>query len=170
VKVKSSSTRRQASQRRPTRASGSGTSKSRSGRARPPGPSAAGYSGTPLPQKLGIKSGVRVLVIGAPSSFPKLLGELPEDVRFVRSPPTADLALLFTRNHQQLAARLGPLVRDLGPAAKFWIAWPKKTSELALDLDENVVRDEGLRAGFVDYKVCAIDADWSGLLFSRRKG
>ena len=168
MKVKSSSTRRKASQGRPSKASGNGAAKAK--RARPQAPAPAGYSGTPLPQKLGIKSGVRVLLIGAPPSFPKLLGALPDDVRFVRAPPAADLAVLFTRNHQQLAARLGPLVRDLGPAAKFWIAWPKKTSELALDLDENVVRDEGLRLGYVDYKVCAIDADWSGLLFSRRKG
>ena len=88
-----------------------------------------------------------MLLLGAPAGFARLLGELPGDARFVRSAPTADLALLFARNLGQLEARLDPLVRELNPAAKFWIAWPKKTSELALDLDGNVVRDAGLRAG-----------------------
>jgi CheY-like chemotaxis protein len=131
----------------------------------------AGYSGTPLPKKLGIKSGSTVALVNAPDDFgTRTLGEaLPENVRFINGTPAArDLTIWFVRSAKELksgtkravaAARHGPV----------WIAWPKKTSALASDIGEQLVRETGLSAGLVDYKICAIDQTWSGLLFCTRK-
>jgi hypothetical protein len=124
----------------------------------------AGYSGTPLPRKLGIKAGARLALVGAPDGFDATLGELPEGVavrRRVRGP--VDLIVAFFVQRQELSRRL-PVLRDaLEPAGGLWIAWPKRASGVATDLDENVVRELGLAAGLVDNKVCAIDEVWSGL-------
>ncbi len=128
-----------------------------------------GYSGRPLPKKLGIKPGFVVSLVNSPPDFGETLVPLPEDVHirshdrgpcnlmvcFVRS--VTDLSLCLRRN----AART-----DCG---SIWIAWQKKASGAKTDLNENVVRKTGLAAGLVDYKICAIDATWSGLLFTRRK-
>jgi hypothetical protein len=124
----------------------------------------AGYSGTPLPQKLGIKPGQRVAFLGAPPEFAVALGELPEGV----APRTAargllDLVVAFFVERGRLERRLPMLIRALDPAGALWIAWPKRSSGVATDLTEDVVRELGLAAGVVDVKVCAIDATWSGL-------
>jgi hypothetical protein len=125
---------------------------------------AAGYSGTPLPRKLGIKPGARVGLIGAPDGFDQTLGELPDDVavrRQLRGP--LDVIVAFTAERRDLEKRLDVLKRALNPAGGLWIAWPKRSSGVPTDVTENVVRELGLAAGLVDNKVCAIDDVWSGL-------
>jgi len=129
----------------------------------------AGYSGTPLPRKLGIKPGHRLGLIGAPEGFDATLGELPGDVavrRRARGP--LDVVVAFFVERVALERRVAALKGTLDPAGGLWIAWPKRASGVATDLDENVVRELGLAAGLVDNKVCAIDAVWSGLRFVYR--
>jgi hypothetical protein len=124
----------------------------------------AGYSGTPLPRKLGIKPGHRVLLVDAPARFE--LGPLPEVAlhrRAGRSP--YDVILAFTPDRRSLDRRFVPWAGRLVSNGGLWIAWPKRSSGVPTDLDENVVRDVGLVAGLVDNKVCAIDHTWSGLRF-----
>jgi hypothetical protein len=129
----------------------------------------AGYSGTPLPKKLGIKPGSVVALLGAPRDFHKTLGTLPEGAR-LRSGAAADctLALWFTRSRADLARGMRRAV-SLGRRGTVWIIWPKLTSGMATDLKEGIVREAALKAGLVDYKVCAVDAIWSGLAFALRK-
>jgi hypothetical protein len=124
----------------------------------------AGYSGTPLPKKLGIKAGARVGLLGAPEDFDATLGELPPgaEVRRQARAPLDVIVAFFTRR-SDLERRLPALQRAMTPSAGLWIAWPKRASGVASDLDENVVRELGLAAGLVDNKVCAIDQVWSGL-------
>jgi hypothetical protein len=126
----------------------------------------AGYSGTPLAKKLGIKEGHRVAFPSAPGGFPALLGDLPEDVR-VRSRASGplDVIVFFTRRRAELARRLPALRRALDPAGGLWIAWPKQASSLQTDLTFTEVQELGLAQRLVDNKVCAIDEDWSGLRF-----
>ena len=128
---------------------------------------AAGYSGTPLPTKLGIKPGSRVLLMGAPEQFAEdILGPLPGVELHRRAGRSAyDVVLAFTPDLRALQQRFGPARDRLTTAGGLWVAWPKRSSGLATDLDENVVRDFGLATGLVDNKVCAIDATWSGLRF-----
>ncbi len=124
----------------------------------------AGYSGTPLVRKLGIKPGARLALIGAPDGFDATLGELPADVavrRAVRGP--LDMIVAFFVDLSRLERRLPALRTALQPAGGLWIAWPKRASGVATDLTEDVVRELGLASGLVDNKVCAIDAVWSGL-------
>ena len=118
-----------------------------------------GYSGTPLPQKLGVKDGSRVLLDGAPDGFE--LG-VPASTRAVS---TYDLALLFAPDLARLAKRWPVLHARVKPAGRLWVCWPKRASGVATDLDDNVVRAFGLAHGRVDVKVCAIDATWSGQAF-----
>jgi hypothetical protein len=125
---------------------------------------AAGYSGTPLPRKLGIVPGSRVLLVGAPPAFE--LGPLPDvDVhrRAGRSP--YDVVLLFAPDHATLVRRFAPARDRLTVAGGLWACWPKRASGVATDLDDNVVRAHGLASGLVDVKVAAIDATWSGMKF-----
>ena len=128
-------------------------------------PSPAGYSGTPLPKKLGIKPGHRIRLIGAPGDFAATLGELPESVEIVEDGGGAplDLVLFFTASADALRARFDALKAALAPAGMLWVAWPKKASKVPTDLTEDVVRAVALERGLVDVKVCAIDATWSGL-------
>jgi CheY-like chemotaxis protein len=129
----------------------------------------AGYSGTPLPRKLGIREGSVVALLGAPVGFEKTLGALPEDVRLTQQARgRPDLILLFVKSRAELARRFPAAARALAEKGGLWIVWPKKSSGVASDLGENEVRACGLGAGFVDYKVCAVDATWSGLKFARR--
>jgi hypothetical protein len=124
----------------------------------------AGYSGTPLPWKLGIKEGSTLALLGAPDGLAALLEPLPAGVLLRRSTRgTADVILLFTTSRDDLARRLPAAQRALHPDGGLWVAWPKKASGVATDLTENVVRELGLAAGLVDNKVCAIDETWSGL-------
>ena len=121
-----------------------------------------GYSGTPLPRKLGIKPGHRVLSLNAPGSF--ALEGLPEGVT-VRSTArgTADVILSFHDRRADLARRMPRLRALMEPAAGLWIAWPKRASKVPTDLTEDVVRELALANTLVDNKVCAIDETWSGL-------
>ncbi len=126
--------------------------------------SAAGYSGTPLPRKLGIKPGARVGLIRAPDGFDTTLGELPEGVAVRRSARgTLDVIVAFFVARAELERRLPALRGALEPSGGLWIAWPKRASGVATDVGEGVVRELGLAAGLVDNKVCAIDDLWSGL-------
>ena len=130
----------------------------------------AGYSGTPLPRKLGIKPGHSVLLAGAPPDFESTLGDLAEGVRTARrtGPGPYDVILLFAYRLRTLERRLGGLKPKLGPSGGLWICWPKKSSGLRTDLAGGVVRESGLASGLVDNKVCAVDETWSGLRFVYR--
>jgi hypothetical protein len=129
----------------------------------------AGYSGTPLPKKLGIKGGSVVRLVGAPAGFEETLGALPEGARTTRrAAPSADLTLLFVRSERDLESGLARVME--AAAAGLWICWPKRGSALAADLSETQVRKTGLAAGLVDFKICAVDETWSGLRFARRRG
>ena len=119
----------------------------------------AGYSGTPLPQKLGIKPGHRVAFIHAPDGFAATLGALPEDVEIVGDDAGAlDLAVFFTTQADALPTAFRQIGPRVHPGGTLWIAWPRKAAKVATDLTEDVVRAVGLREGMVDVKVCAIDA------------
>ena len=119
----------------------------------------AGYSGTPLPKKLGIRDGSRVRLSGAPDGFARSIGVEP------RARGEADVIVLFALKAAGLRRELARLRKALHPAGGLWVAWPKKTSSVATDLGENDVRTAGLAEGLVDNKVCAIDEIWSGLRF-----
>jgi hypothetical protein len=125
----------------------------------------AGYSGTPLPRKLGIRPGQRVLLLGAPADFEAgTLGELPDGVRVARQARgSADVIVAFFTERAALVRRMPVLRSRMEPAAGLWIAWPKRASGVATDVTENVVRDLALTTDLVDNKVCAIDETWSGL-------
>jgi hypothetical protein len=128
----------------------------------------AGYSGTPLAKKLGIRRGTTVLLVGAPRGWEPTLGTLPDDVVVRRGAiAKADTILWFVGSAKELRAGVRKAGREFGGG--LWIAWPKKASGVATDLTEDVVRTTGIAAGLVDFKVCAIDATWSGLRFARAR-
>ncbi len=131
----------------------------------------AGYSGTPLPRKLGIKEGSRLALVGAPDAFlESALAPLPDQVELrsrVRGP--LDVIVFFTKSRAELERRFGKLAAALDPAGALWIAWPKRASGVPTDLTEDTLREVGLPQGLVDTKVCAIDETWSGLRFVIRK-
>jgi hypothetical protein len=123
----------------------------------------------PLAAKLGIKPGFAVCVLGAPSGFAALLSPLPDSVTLSARPAaSAQLFVVFVRQARELDVRLAE-VRLLVDRQTLWLAWPKQAARIATDLNGNVVRETGLSAGWVDYKVCAIDPTWSGLAFKRRR-
>jgi hypothetical protein len=129
----------------------------------------AGYSGTPLPRKLGIRENSVVVLVNAPPDFRAGLGDLPTGALVTdRWPGRFQLAVWFVRSLRDLQRGIRPAAARLKEGS-LWIAWPKKSSSLASGLTQQRVREAGLGAGLVDYKVCAIDATWSGLLFTRRK-
>jgi hypothetical protein len=129
----------------------------------------AGYSGTPLPAKLGIKPGHRVAFVHPPAGFAQTLGALPDGVaRVDEGAGPLDLAVFFTTRADALPAAFQGLGPRVFPAGTLWIAWPRKASKVDTDLTEDVVRAIGLREGMVDVKVCAIDSVWSGLKFVYR--
>ena len=129
----------------------------------------AGYSGTPLHKKLGIGEGHRVAILRAPDSFAETLGELPDGVKIVGAGKSeVDVAILFTRSRAELEKGLRGAAARLNPKGGLWIAWPKKASKIATDMNENVAREVILPTGLVDNKVCAIDEIWSGLRFVLR--
>ena len=130
----------------------------------------AGYSGTPLAQKLGFKPGQVAVILAAPPNYRRSLGPLP-DVTFrtaARGAGALDLVQLFTKRRRELAAKLPALKHALAPAGALWVSWPKQASGVATDITENVVRELALAAGLVDVKVCAVDEVWSGLKLVRR--
>lgn len=128
---------------------------------------AAGYSGTPLVQKLGIKPGARIQIISEPPDFRSVLGALPDGVKPL-SRGELDFAMVFTKTIAELEKRFVTLRDRLAPNGTLWVSWPKKSSGVPTELTENVVRDFGLDHGLVDVKVCAVDDTWSGLKFVRR--
>ena len=129
----------------------------------------AGYSGTPLARKLGIEAGHRVGLIGAPEGFEKTLQGLPEGVRLSRrAAGRFDVIVLFAGRAAELARRFGRLAERLDMAGGLWVAWPKKSSGVASDVGEAVVRQTGLAGGLVDNKICAVDETWSALRFVYR--
>jgi hypothetical protein len=126
----------------------------------------AGYSGTPLAKKLGIKPGHEVALVRAPPGFEKTLGDLPENVRVqegLAGKAPLDVIVAFFSSRTELERQLASLRRRMAPACGLWIAWPKKASGVATDMTENAVREVALPTGLVDNKVCAIDDTWSGL-------
>lgn len=119
--------------------------------------------------KLGIKAGFKVALLGSPKGFADTLKPLPAKVKFTARPERdADLYICFAKTERELMAHL-LAVGDSAERQTMWLSWPKKASGVASELDGNVVRTTGLRAGWVDFKVCAIDDTWSGLAFKRRK-
>ena len=132
----------------------------------------AGYSGTPLVKKLGIKEGHELALIGAPDGFADTLGKLPNGVvprLDLRTSAPLDVIVFFTANRAALVKRFKDLAGRLATAGGLWIAWPKKASGLATDVTENLLREIILPTGYVDTKVCAISEVWSGLKFVLRK-
>jgi hypothetical protein len=129
----------------------------------------AGYSGTPLVKKLGVKPATTLALISAPPGFRDELVGLPDGVRIVtRAAAAAPLTVWFVRTRRDLDGRIARMAASMGQG--LWIAWPKRASGMATDLTEDLVRAAGLSHGLVDYKVCAVNHTWSGLKFARRKG
>jgi choline dehydrogenase-like flavoprotein len=130
----------------------------------------AGYSGTPLARKLGIKPGSRVCLLAAPRGFRKLLEPLPAGVSFATEmAATADIVHTFGMSKAHLARVLGQCRKILAPEAAIWVSWPKKASKVPTDITEDTIRKIALPLGLVDIKVCAVDATWSGLKLVLRK-
>jgi len=130
----------------------------------------AGYSGTPLPQKLGIKPGTIVVAIDPPDNYRKLLEPIPSGVNFAtRAVGKSKLIHLFAMRRSELAKQLSILRRKIADDAAVWVSWPKKSSGVATDITEDVIRAVALPLGFVDIKVCAVDETWSGLKLMIRK-
>lgn len=127
----------------------------------------AGYSGTPLATKLGIREGSSVALVGAPDGFGQELSPLPAGVRLSRQArgTNLDVVVFFTTARADLARRFLPLSQRIQPAGGLWVAWPKRSSGVTTDLTEDVLREIGLPHGLVDNKVCAITEVWSGLRF-----
>lgn len=131
----------------------------------------AGYSGTPLPKKLGIEEGMTLAMLNAPNHFDFDLGELPDDVEVLRDsdPEAADIYLIFAARAAEAQRGYERAITRLPADGAIWIAWPKKSSGVETDLTENLLRDLFLPTGMVDNKVCALDETWSGLRFVVRK-
>jgi hypothetical protein len=127
-----------------------------------------GYSGTPLPKKLGIKAGFRVLLANAPAEVRVELREALAECDLVKQGDALDFAMIFTKSRVELTKEFSRMVKVLARAGMLWVSWPKKSSGVATDVDENIVREIGLDAGLVDVKVCAVTEVWSGLKFVRR--
>lgn len=131
----------------------------------------AGYSGTPLVKKLGIKSGYKIMTVNEPEHYFNLLGELPEGIKIIdydHSNP-ADFIHLFAKNEKALHAGFPPLKKKLAKDGMLWVSWIKGSSKRDTDINGNDVRNLGLELGLVDIKVCAVDNDWSGLKFVFRR-
>lgn len=128
----------------------------------------AAYEGAPLPQKLGLREGCLVALIGAPRGFEGTVSPLPPGAQFARRPRSSpDLTIWFAKTRRILEARL-PRIAEAS-RGELWIAWPKQSSDVATDLNQTIVRKAGLAIDLVDYKVCAIDETWSALRFTRRR-
>ncbi len=130
--------------------------------------STAGYSGSALPAKLGLRAGARLFVVSPPPDLGDLLAGAPQTRPLARLAPF-DVALAFVADARALEREFARLAPKLDDAGMIWIAWPKKSSGVATDLTEDRVRAIGLATDLVDVKVCAIDATWSGLTFVRRR-
>lgn len=131
---------------------------------------AAGYSGTPLVKKLGIKAGNDILLVNTPDHYMDLLGtELPDDLVFQEERSQSDFIHFFTKEHEELDREFSDLKKYLDKNGMIWVSWPKKASKVPTSVDEALVRRKGLELGLVDVKICAVDETWSGLKFVYRK-
>jgi CheY-like chemotaxis protein len=138
--------------------------------AKPSSPSAmAGYSGTPLPKKLGIKAASVVSLLGAPDGFEAKLLPLPDGTQVRRQARTANRVLFFVDSVAGMRRRFEAAARIVEDGGGLWVVWPKKASGVKTDVTETAVREFGLASGWVDYKICAVDETWSGLQFARRR-
>lgn len=122
-----------------------------------------GYSGTPLPRKLGVGEGDPICVLDDPGNARALISPLPSGSAFCDDPKQAQVVVLFVTERASLEHRIDDLGRAIFPDCSLWIAWPKRASGIATDMTEDVVREVALPLGLVDNKVCALDATWSGL-------
>jgi protein-L-isoaspartate O-methyltransferase len=130
----------------------------------------SGYSTTPLAQKLGVKEGSTVLLVGAPDGYAALLEPLPEGVQFGnRCSAATDIIHVFTVRRQELRTLLVRYRKRLKPNGIIWVSWPKKSAKMATEVTEDTIREVALPLGFVDIKVCAVDETWSGLKLVLRK-
>jgi hypothetical protein len=127
-----------------------------------------GYSGTPLPQKLGLKPGLRVRLKNAPDDVRRELHQGLAECKEVERSDSLDFVMLFTSSQGDLKKQFAAAANSLAPAGMLWVSWPKKASGVSTDLNENIVREIGLAASLVDVKVCAVTEVWSGLKFVRR--
>jgi hypothetical protein len=136
----------------------------------------AGYSGTPLVKKLGIKPGFNIALVNAPTAYAEDL-DLPAGVTIdfrsgnssnSRSDKLLDFAQLFVKSEKELKTKFSKYAKRLNASGMLWVSWPKKSSGVSTDLSENVVREIGLAAGLVDVKICAVSEVWSGLKFVYR--
>ncbi|MBI4301972.1 MAG: DUF3052 domain-containing protein [Chloroflexi bacterium] len=130
----------------------------------------ASYSKKSLAEKLGIKEGFEVLVLNPPGDYGRLLGELPRGVSVIKSLKGQPSSFIhfFTKSKEELENRFPILKEALSFSGMLWVSWPKLSSKIDIDLNENIVREIGLKNGLVDVKVCAIDENWSGLKFVHR--
>jgi hypothetical protein len=130
----------------------------------------AGYSGTPLAAKLGIKEQSEIFVVGAPEGYRELLEPFPSSVRFAPEPSAStDMVHLFATKHSELAQALTSYRKLLSPQTVVWVSWPKKAARVPTEITEDAVREVALPLGFVDVKVCAVNEVWSGLKLVVRK-
>ena len=127
-----------------------------------------GYSGTPLPKKLGIKPGFRVWLANAPAEVRSELRSALAVCSLVKESGPLDFAMFFAKSHSELEREFSRIEKWLTPPGMLWVSWPKKSSGVVTDLNEKIVREFGLSAGLVDVKVCAVTEVWSGLKFVRR--
>lgn len=128
-----------------------------------------GYSGTPLPKKLGIKDGFRVFLVNAPQEvIAELKQSLQECGEAKHGKGAIDFAMIFASSKAELCAKFKRIAKRLDTAGMLWVGWPKKGSGVVTNVTENAVRELGLAAGLVDVKVCAVSEVWSGLKFVRR--
>lgn len=135
-----------------------------------PAPNPAGYSGTPLVKKLGYKPHQRAYLDSPPADYRALLGSVPDDVAFLAKPTAPlDFVHLFTASAAELAKKLTKYRTLVAADGTVWVSWPKKAAKVPTDVTEDVIRDVALPMGFVDVKVCAVDATWSGLKLVIRK-
>jgi hypothetical protein len=133
-------------------------------------PYMAGYSGTPLTQKLGIKPNGNIILINAPGNYRGLLGRLPEGVQFSnRLRAGCEFVHLFATRRSELKKQLDRLRPNLAETGTLWVSWPKKSASVQTDITEDVIRAVALPLGFVDVKVCAVDETWSGLKLMVRR-
>ena len=129
----------------------------------------AGYSKRSLGEKLGIKEGFRIAILNPPRNYRATLGELPAHATVVDKPEAGmDLIQCFVKNRREAASAISTLKHDISPRGALWVSWPKGSSGVSTNLNENVVREIGLKSGLVDVKVCAVDETWSGLKFVYR--
>jgi hypothetical protein len=130
---------------------------------------AAGYSGTPLAKKLGIKPGSGLFLVGAPDHYDELLAPLPEGIKRVRKIEAADVMHIFVTARARLDKELRAALPKMKQDAAIWVSWPKQAAKVATDITEDTIREVALPLGLVDIKVCAVDETWSGLKLVIRK-